>query len=712
MTSTITKEIMQPFRPRARMLQLLGDELIATDRLAVFELVKNAYDADANSVTVSLNLAERGGPKNITVVDDGCGMTLEDIQAIWLVPGNEHRKKQRESLQRTPVHHRLPLGEKGVGRFAVHKLGDHIRLITRARDSNECVVDIDWNELIAHPYLDEAPVKISVRHPEVFTNGCTGTQIRVGQLRAEWKRGEVRRLHNQITSICSPFDEPGSFGAILNAPKNESWLAGLPDVKAILSHAFWKFSFVLANGKFDWEYEFRKIPGLSLEARKTQGVNEKLQLPSTGLEERDSDQVVADDTTTRGIGPIRGELYVYDRDRRILSHLPHRQMITNYLDEAGGVRVYRDGIRVYNYGEKGDDWLGLDLRRVNTPARRISRNIVLGAIHLTLEGSSGLVEKTNREGFVDNEVSQRLQRIALGVVGTLEAQRFPDKSRMRQLEVPQAGISSDSVERLVDEAMRAFEKSGIEDPTIPSCLRRIRRYHREMQDTLLSAGLSGLNLAVVFHEVERGVRTLHEALVRGTEPNALVGQARDLAQTLDGFSALLRRNTIDRHSGRKLVEAALRISSLRLDYHQIKVVCPLLEGSDVGFHSKFAFNLVLGALSNLIDNAIYWLRVRHSDADSDRAPNQRMLYIGVTDGFEAGPGIVVADNGTGFQAETREFITHPFYTHKPEGMGLGLYYARLAMEQQGGQLGFPSREEVSVPDEFDGAVVAMVFKED
>ena len=265
---------------------------------------------------------------------------------------------------------------------------------------------------------------------------------------------------------------------------------------------------------------------------------------------------------------------------------------------------------------------------------------------------------------------------------------------------------------MVDEVIKELDKLGINNRTIDSCLRRIRSYHREMQETLLSAGLSGLNIAVVFHEVERGVRTLHQALVRGTNADHLVDQARNLAQTLDGFAVLLRRNSKDRHSGRELIQSVLQISSLRLDYHHIRVVCPTLEGDEVGFHSNFAFNLVLGALSNLIDNAIYWLRVRHPDLSIDENPSERMLYIGVSHDFEAGPAIVVADNGTGFQEDNLEHITRPFFTHKPEGMGLGLYYTKLAMELQNGHLVFPHAGEVSIPDKFDGAVVALIFEED
>ena len=111
-----TTELNLPFRPRARLLQLLGDELIGNSRLAVFELVKNAYDADADTVVVRLNITSSSDP-SITVLDDGEGMTLNVLTSVWLVPGDDHRRKQRQRRERSPKHHRLPLGEKGLGRF-------------------------------------------------------------------------------------------------------------------------------------------------------------------------------------------------------------------------------------------------------------------------------------------------------------------------------------------------------------------------------------------------------------------------------------------------------------------------------------------------------------------------------------------------------------------------------------------------------------------
>ncbi len=697
-----------PFRPRARVLQLLGDELIGTPRLAVFELVKNAYDADATEVSVRIDLAS-GGPPTITVTDDGDGMSLDLLRSVWLVPGDDHRRRQREEGTRSAKHHRLPLGEKGLGRFAVHKLGNRIDVTTRAAESDECVIDIDWNELIEKPFLDEAPVTVRERPAKLFTGGRTGTRIRISELRGpEWQRGEIRRLSNQITSICSPFEEPGGFRAKLEVPGREDWIKDLPDFKEILNRATWKFSFRLdETGRFDFDYQFRRVPGLNLDGREVSKSGDKLKLPPATKRGRASESVVANADTTRGIGPVTGEFHVFDRDREVLRRLGDTRLLTSYLDENGGVRVYRDGIRVYNYGEQGDDWLGLDLRRVNIPTRRVSRNIILGAVHLSIESSVDLVEKTNREGFVENDACSRLRDIVLGALGAIEEERQIDKGRIRQLTQKPTDVAS-RIDKPIAELRRALDDRGARE-TFEPYVTKIERDYVDMQETLLAAGMSGLNLAVVFHEVDRGVRVLHRVIAEGKDVEGAVRQAEELMRVLGGFSTLLRRDSKRRHRASRLVSAARQFNLLRLRHHRLRFQCPVLDG--VGdFDSSFTFGLVLGALNNLIDNALYWMRVRWPERPDDHATSRRCLFVGTSHDFDHGPAILVADSGTGFR-DSPEHITRPFFTRKPSGMGLGLYYANLAMELNGGQLAFPERGEVEVPKEYDGAIVAMIFKE-
>src|SRR5947209_12844253 len=262
-----TPESLQvPFRPRARLLQLLGDELIGNPRLAVFELVKNSYDACARKVEVQLGGLGTGSPW-IEVQDDGEGMTFETLRDVWLVPGHDHRKIAREEGRRSWCG-RLPLGEKGLGRFAAHKLGDEIRLVSRAAGQPECLVKINWSELTkGDGFLSDAPVEIRTREPEIFTGTRTGTLLHIGSLRPPaWTRGEVRRLHRQITSICSPFETPEGFSVELVVPVMEHWIKDVPDVQGILALAPWHFRFSFDGKNYEWQYEFHPI-GLKLDKR-------------------------------------------------------------------------------------------------------------------------------------------------------------------------------------------------------------------------------------------------------------------------------------------------------------------------------------------------------------------------------------------------------------------------------------------------------------
>src|SRR5690348_9091011 len=105
-----------------RLLTHLGDQLIRDANLAVFELVKNAYDADATSCDVVLNSITDSSLASIVVQDNGCGMDAKILRDVWMVIATNFRTKQREQDIRTKRFGRFPLGEKGLGRLSIHKL--------------------------------------------------------------------------------------------------------------------------------------------------------------------------------------------------------------------------------------------------------------------------------------------------------------------------------------------------------------------------------------------------------------------------------------------------------------------------------------------------------------------------------------------------------------------------------------------------------------
>ncbi|MGV2794719.1 ATP-binding protein, partial [Clostridium perfringens] len=136
------------FRPRARLMSQLGEQLIKDETIAVLELVKNAYDADAKNVTVTIENVDDLDSSKIIIEDDGDGMTYDVVKNIWMEPGTDHKeKKLREMIEKNEKSKlgRLPMGEKGIGRFGVHKLGHKVTLITRSIDNPEVFLSIDWS---------------------------------------------------------------------------------------------------------------------------------------------------------------------------------------------------------------------------------------------------------------------------------------------------------------------------------------------------------------------------------------------------------------------------------------------------------------------------------------------------------------------------------------------------------------------------------------
>ncbi|RST26469.1 ATP-binding protein [Sphingomonas ginkgonis] len=709
------RKLNQAFRPRARLLQLLGDQLIGSSKLAVFELVKNAYDADADEVDITIGDLGTAAPW-IRVEDNGQGMSLETIRDVWLVPGDDHREKDRSQDRRSPKYHRLPLGEKGVGRFAVHKLGGRVLMTTRAAGCRECHVSIDWSELMSNRFLDDAAVTVTERDAQVFTGNKTGTRIRIDDLsQRDWTRAEVRDLYRQVTSISSPFSaKEDDFEIKFNVPGHQNWISELPDASELLKKAPWRFNFEFDGNVLTYTYAFRGVPGIPVESR-TVTLAEKLQVvaerepddldAASGPRPKRSVNIVADESTIHGIGTVKGTLYVYDRDREIMSRYSQSRLIDRFLDQNGGIRVYRDNIRIYNYGEPGDDWLGLDLRRVNSPSRSLSRNIVIGLVDINLSDSTGLREKTNREGFVENGPYRRFRQIVLGAISVFETERRLDKRRIRLLTGNAPSVDREVAGPIGNVRKVARSKGFLEE--IDPSLRRVEQEFRQLREDFLRAGISQVGLAVVFHEVERGIGALATAIAGDAEMGELKRQVGQLQGVLETSTQLLRKGDKKSYSLKQLARRARDLTSVRFRVHHVQLVCPALEEDAEDANSVFAFGLALGAATNIIDNAIHWLKV----AVPDEAAGSRRIFMNVVADHGGRPVLVIADNGPGFR-DPPEQVVEPFFSRRPDGMGLGLYYANLAMNLNDGELLFPSMDDFDIPEEFNGAVVALAFKKE
>ena len=681
------------FKPRARLLKLLGEQLIRDPNIALFELVKNAYDADASMAEVQLRNPSDMDTGTITVLDDGSGMTIDTVVDVWLQPGTDYREQQRDNQQRTPRFNRLPLGEKGIGRFAVHKLGEVVDLVTRAKDSPEVHVHVDWSAIEDANFLSEFRVSVTeVETPEVFVGRSTGTRIVVSRLNQSWTRGMVRSASRAVTALRSPFEQEGEFKVWLTLEPQTAWLDGLLDADEVLEHALFRASGRMSESSLQYSYEFTPYPAMT----KVEG-RSKTRVVDLPLSRADDDRA-GQRLDLSEVGDVAFEMRIFDRDPAVIKlGVQDRRGLGDFLNQNGGIRVYRDGMRVYDYGERGNDWLGLDAARVQRPVQRIGNNIVIGAIYLDLDSSRGLQEKTNREGFVENRTYEEFRDAVDFAVTQIAAERNDDKRRIRdayssgRTRVPVIDALAEVRERLEERDVRGL---------LP-LIDRVERDYIEMRDQLLTAAGAGLSLVVVIHEVEKRIGELKYAIESDADKSRLTRLATDLAGMIDGLTYLTRRSGRSRESARVLANQALFNMAYRLEHHAVTVTNAFED--DAGFDIRCTRRLIVSSLMNLIDNAMYWLDVRWAASST-----KKELWIGPMADLEGKPAIVVADNGPGFQ-DPPELLIEPFTSRRPDGMGLGLHIAHEVMLAHDGRLIFPAKAELDVPERFDGAAVALVF---
>jgi signal transduction histidine kinase len=681
-----------PFKPRARILMLLGDQLIRDSGIAVFELVKNAYDADATHARVTLAHVRDPMIARVIIEDDGVGMSWDKVVNVWLEPGTDHRQDQKRGGFRTPRFHRLPLGEKGVGRFAVHKIGKKIQLVTRQRNSLEVLVEIDWNRFATERYLEDAEVKVSQRRPEYFTGDATGTRIEISDLNEELSRGVVRQIFRAVTSISSPFQGPQEFCATVELVPSDTTTTGLLNIDSVLECAPYRASCVIESGQLTYSYEFQP-PDSSDRVIGRRVNSDAMPLPgstpkSLFFEESD-------------FGRVSMDFRIYDLDSHVLSFsVSDKKGFRDILKRHGGVRVYRDGVRVYDYGEPGNDWLDLGGSRVNDPGGKVSVNQIIAAVHLDGQCSHALIEKTNREGFIENAAFFRFQEMVRFALQQVIFERNQDKAKLRQLyrgNKRQAAVTAE-----LAELRAAIEKYPMAATDLLPLVDRVEAKYVEMRDTLMTAAGAGLTLSIVIHEVEKGISSLSRAVERKSSLTELRDLAVHLDELVDGLTYLTRKSGRRSEKFGDLIAQTIKNTNYRTRAHRILVVNGIFAG-DPDCSAVCSKRLIIATLMNLMDNSIYWLSTRNGI--------EKRIYLGATRSIAGGPVLFVADNGPGFQDDPG-MLVQPFMSRKPDGMGLGLHVASTVMESHdGGRLVFPTGIEIGLDERYCGAIVGLQFRE-
>ncbi len=717
---TVAIKVAYAFRAKSHILSLLGDELIGSDSLAIFELVKNSYDADAQEVKITFSRLNTQG-QSIIVEDDGDGMTIDILANVWLEIGTDFKR----GTKRTPSRKfgRISLGEKGVGRLAIHKLGSTVVLETQPEGSGVYYrLQLNWPRLMeSHEYIEDTEINIETIQGNLFQKG-RGTRITIKELKKQyWDRRELRDLTKKVNSIKSPFSNiKGSFQVSIDAGDYNSWIEDIKDVDSILNDAIYHFEFRLKkdpNSRFaalSWNYSFSPPKSFSIESRKethpdpgeTSELSSVFDIRSEKNDSMYLDQqkhLLNDDLD--GIGEVTGRFYVFNLLSVVLRTFGQTHLIKAFVRENSGVKIFRDGIRVYNYGEYGDDWLGLDLARVQRLGSHFSKNVTIGAIEITQEGSfQNLKEKTNREGFDENPTFLKFRNICGQVFRLFETMAQKDRENLRNYLDGLKPVKSIGLPQTLEELTNKLREKDLEAELGP-LVKRVERDYNDMRDVMLNSGMTGINLGIVFHEVDREVRFINADLKSNVDLDGIKQRVKNLIQLLESFSPILKQN---RHVSIRATQLAIRardINQGRFIYHNIIFSSPLITGESPDFEITGPGNLLISALSNILDNAIYWVSSKR-ELEGQQYKTGILLSSDV-ENF-SGPAIIVADNGNGFTLDPEDLIM-PYRTTRPGGMGLGLYFVNLVMEMIGGKLVFPAHEDINISPAYKGAILALVF---
>lgn len=464
------------FRVHASLIYKLGESLIADDITALSELIKNTYDADATMCIVNINtdyLETIDGKECrglIEIADNGCGMGLNTIVNGWLTISNSHKKKMKKENRTTDIYHRYPLGDKGLGRLSVQKLGRYMQMITKIKESNEeYLLTIPWGDFLSNTTIDQIPVKLL---SNVVDNKQSYTKIFIKDLvNADgWKKEEqISAIENSLSKIISPFknkdnnfkvlakidgqeieDVQSIFEEVLNASRAKyiiNYSKGVSTIKSLYTKDFFlnrdNLKEVLSSNFNFTETtiaDFFKIYESKIENLKLSSVAKYIFECNT---ENINQDIIASDANAFDPGDFEIELYEYSFDQGYLDYIYNDMRLINFVDKDEfrtfvdryhGIKVVRDGfiVRGFGEGEEGD-WLGLSSSSKTTGSFFDFRNdSVIGCVKLTGLLNYKLKETTNREGFVDDEYFKSFKNIIKSTIKSINKQRKRLNDFMRQ----------------------------------------------------------------------------------------------------------------------------------------------------------------------------------------------------------------------------------------------------------------------------------------
>lgn len=406
------------FKTNVQLKSIIGKDLINDDNIAILELVKNSFDADAKKVKVKYFNLKRNDDENVEdyssltsrliIQDDGIGMDIYDIRDKWLNIAYSEKKSNKTQ------HKRRMAGAKGVGRFSCDRLGEYLNLFAKtSKDSNYYKLSIDWKKFEIEDEdkeIQSIPLKYEILSPNEFqslgfSNFEHGVLLEIIKLRSNWaypildKNGNIIdwdvakfvELKKYLEKLINPNQafESNDFGVYIDAPE-----------------------FLQENNSKD---DYSKFIG-KVENR----IFEHLDFKTTSIETYITDGGKELFTELKD----KGETIFWIREKNpFYPYITNAKATVYYLSpyaksfftkqtgirsvDYGSIFLFINGFRVPPYGELGNDWLGLDQRKAQGYSRYIGLRELVGQIEILNEVNEFQIV-SSREGIVKNESYKNL----------------------------------------------------------------------------------------------------------------------------------------------------------------------------------------------------------------------------------------------------------------------------------------------------------------
>lgn len=697
-------------RPYARLLTMLGEQLIKNEKIALVELIKNSYDADADWVHVRFENFNDDMSANeessIVIKDNGHGMNYEDIRDSWMNPASpkKYKSKKDKRKRRTPEKKRIIQGEKGIGRFAILKLGKTVTVATRTRNSKfESILEYDFakfdNDFIEEDgeekdiFLDEIEINYSETVSPGLVKEPQGTVIEIRNLKGAWSRNLVDAVLNDVISLTDPVSRivkdntPDSFKIHLFCNGKRQVYIGDPteNLKRLIEDK----AVLKIQGEFNSEKNAFIYTKDEDESNKT-----KVKLIDSQIRGlwiwRQRFGSKKEQNRRYECGDFKFHFYIFDfslgSSGKYQLNREERKTLKDHR-----IYLYRDGVRVYPYGDPDDDWLRIDVDRGTGKAGDFfSNDQVIGWVDISQEQNPNLRDKTNREGLIEKGTAVSdfifLIRIFLSYIRQYTYSRYQERKKNRNVteSVRDKVVTNHLSDLKAGLIEKEYKKEAREVAKIEKEYKRERDYlvrRAEITEDLAGVGLSVemashdimlmMNRAnAIVKELARSSRNSADGKVR-KRVDMLVGVLTQITESMRDVQSLFK-SAKRRKKAVKIEPILDKISELYKS---------LLEERDIGYEKVVSRGsplvadttdgVVMQVLINLFDNASYWL-------DTVDGENREIC---VTLNGTAGE-LIFSDSGPGIDEEDQPYIFEPFYSGKgQEGRGLGLYIASQLLER-------------------------------